>query len=162
MERYSAVSRVLLRVFFLNIAVAAAKIALGYSTGAISILSDGFHSLTDTASNVVALENAPGFAIPPRCREKSTQGGSGCSLKAKSKSNEASKKEVIPLRPLSGGWPSSAAATKRDLLEQQWAFKHSTLLGPNVGRAMQQAGAFEVWIKGASLFHDYSASCRTA
>ena len=54
-ERYSAVSRVLLRVFFLNIAVAAAKIALGYSTGAISILSDGFHSLTDTASNVVAL-----------------------------------------------------------------------------------------------------------
>jgi cation diffusion facilitator family transporter len=54
-DRYSAVARVLRRVFVLNILVAIAKIALGYSTGAISVLSDGFHSLTDTASNVVAL-----------------------------------------------------------------------------------------------------------
>jgi cation diffusion facilitator family transporter len=55
MERYAAVSRVLLRVLVLNLAVAIAKIVLGYATGAISVLSDGFHSLTDTASNVVAL-----------------------------------------------------------------------------------------------------------
>ena len=43
------------RVFFLNIAVATAKIAFGYASGAVSILSDGFHSLTDSASNIVAL-----------------------------------------------------------------------------------------------------------
>ena len=54
-ERYAAVSRVLLRVFALNLAVAISKISFGYLTGAVSILSDGFHSLTDSASNVVAL-----------------------------------------------------------------------------------------------------------
>lgn len=40
---------------FLNLGVALAKIAFGYASGAISILSDGFHSLTDAASNVVGL-----------------------------------------------------------------------------------------------------------
>jgi cation diffusion facilitator family transporter len=39
----------------LNIGVAVAKIAFGYASGTVSILSDGFHSLTDGASNVVAL-----------------------------------------------------------------------------------------------------------
>jgi len=53
--RYSAVSRVLGRVLLLNVAVALAKILFGYATGAISILSDGFHSLTDGASNVVGM-----------------------------------------------------------------------------------------------------------
>lgn len=55
MDRYGAVSQVLLRVLFLNVGVALAKVALGLATGAISILSDGFHSLTDAASNIVAL-----------------------------------------------------------------------------------------------------------
>ena len=54
-SRYADVSRVLFRVLFLNLGVAIAKIAFGYSSGAISILSDGFHSLTDAASNVVGL-----------------------------------------------------------------------------------------------------------
>ncbi len=54
-DRYAAVSRVLIRVFFLNLAVASAKITLGLLTGAVSVLSDGYHSLTDTASNLVAL-----------------------------------------------------------------------------------------------------------
>jgi cation diffusion facilitator family transporter len=54
-DRYTQVSRVLLRVLLLNIAVAVAKIALGLVTGAVSVLSDGFHSLTDGASNIVAL-----------------------------------------------------------------------------------------------------------
>ena len=53
--RYASVVRVLYKVLFLNLAVALAKIALGSITGAISILSDGFHSLTDSLSNVVAL-----------------------------------------------------------------------------------------------------------
>ena len=55
MDRYSAVSRVLLRVLFLNLAVASAKIVLGAATGAVSVLTDGFHSLTDGGSNLVAL-----------------------------------------------------------------------------------------------------------
>jgi cation diffusion facilitator family transporter len=63
--RYSAVSRVLLRVLFLNLGVAVAKIAFGYASGAISILSDGFHSLTDTASNLVGLVGIRAARQPP-------------------------------------------------------------------------------------------------
>lgn len=63
--RYSAVSRVLLRVLALNLAVALAKIAFGYASGAISILSDGFHSLTDAASNVVGLVGVRAAGRPP-------------------------------------------------------------------------------------------------
>lgn len=54
-SRYTAVFRVLARVLLLNVGVAVAKIAFGYASGAISILSDGFHSLTDGASNVVGM-----------------------------------------------------------------------------------------------------------
>jgi cation diffusion facilitator family transporter len=54
-SRYSAVRSVLVRILFLNLAVAVAKIVFGQLSGSISILSDGFHSLTDSASNVVAL-----------------------------------------------------------------------------------------------------------
>src|SRR5881409_3464775 len=63
--RYSGVSRVLLRVLFLNLSVAIAKIAFGYASGAISILSDGFHSLTDAASNVVGLVGVRAANQPP-------------------------------------------------------------------------------------------------
>lgn len=54
-DRYTEVTKVLYRVLVLNLAVALAKILLGYGTGAVSIVTDGFHSLTDSASNVVAL-----------------------------------------------------------------------------------------------------------
>ena len=54
-DRYQSVVRVLRRVLALNLIVAIAKIALGYFSGAVSILSDGFHSLADASSNVVAL-----------------------------------------------------------------------------------------------------------
>jgi cation diffusion facilitator family transporter len=64
-ERYGAVARVLARVLVLNLAVAIAKIAFGYTSGAISILSDGFHSLTDTASNVVGLVGVHAARQPP-------------------------------------------------------------------------------------------------
>lgn len=63
--RHDAVSRVLLRVLFLNLAVAVAKIAFGYASGAISILSDGFHSLTDAASNVVGIVGVRAAGRPP-------------------------------------------------------------------------------------------------
>ena len=64
-DRYSSVVRVLYRVLVLNLAVAVVKIALGYATGAVSILSDGFHSLTDSASNVVALVGVSIARRPP-------------------------------------------------------------------------------------------------
>jgi cation diffusion facilitator family transporter len=54
-NRYHSVVSVLRRVLVLNLIVAFAKIALGYFSGAVSILSDGFHSLADASSNIVAL-----------------------------------------------------------------------------------------------------------
>ena len=64
-DRYSDVSHVLKRVLWVNLAVALAKIVLGYATGAVSIVSDGFHSLTDSASNVVALIGVSVAKRPP-------------------------------------------------------------------------------------------------
>jgi cation diffusion facilitator family transporter len=64
-DRYSQVVRILYRVLVLNLAVAIVKIVLGYLTGAVSILSEGFHSLTDSASNVVALVGVSIARRPP-------------------------------------------------------------------------------------------------
>lgn len=64
-DRYTEVVRVLYRVLVLNLAVAAAKIGLGYYTGSVSITSDGYHSLTDSASNVVALVGVSVARRPP-------------------------------------------------------------------------------------------------
>lgn len=64
-DRYSQIVTVLFRVLGINLAVASVKIALGYSTGAVSILSDGFHSLTDAASNIVALIGVSFARRPP-------------------------------------------------------------------------------------------------
>ena len=65
LNRNAAISRILLRVLFLNLAVAGAKLVFGYATGAVSIISDGFHSLTDSASNVMALTAARAARKPP-------------------------------------------------------------------------------------------------
>jgi cation diffusion facilitator family transporter len=59
------VTRVLWYVLLLNLVVAIAKIAFGYASGAISILSDGFHSLTDAASNVAGLVGVYAARQPP-------------------------------------------------------------------------------------------------
>lgn len=64
-DRYTDITRVLYRVLAVNLLVAIAKIALGYATGAISIVSDGYHSLTDSASNVVALVGVAVARRPP-------------------------------------------------------------------------------------------------
>src|SRR5215510_3630469 len=58
-DRYTHVVRLL------TVAVAFVKIILGYFTGAVSIVSDGFHSLTDSASNVVALVGVSVARQPP-------------------------------------------------------------------------------------------------
>ena len=55
----------LVSVLVLNLLVATAKIVFGYASGAISILSDGFHSLTDAASNVAGLVGVRAARQPP-------------------------------------------------------------------------------------------------
>lgn len=65
MDRYASVARVLVRVLFLNLFVALAKIAFGYMSGAVSVLSDGFHSLIDASSNVVGLIGVRAARQPP-------------------------------------------------------------------------------------------------
>jgi cation diffusion facilitator family transporter len=45
--------------------VAVAKLILGYATGAVSIVSDGFHSLTDSASNIFGLVGLRASRKPP-------------------------------------------------------------------------------------------------
>ncbi len=64
-DRYRTVASVLVQVFFLNVAVAVAKLVLGYVTGAVSIVSDGLHSLTDSFSNIVALVGVRVAGKPP-------------------------------------------------------------------------------------------------
>jgi cation diffusion facilitator family transporter len=64
-DRYASVARVLVRVLVLNLVVAIAKITFGYIGGAVSVLSDGFHSLIDASSNVVGLIGIRAARQPP-------------------------------------------------------------------------------------------------
>ena len=50
-----AVRRVIWITLLLNVLVAALKIAYGHYASALSIRADGFHSLTDSANNLVGL-----------------------------------------------------------------------------------------------------------
>ena len=63
-DRHHSVVGVLRRVLVLNLIVAFAKITLGYFSGAVSILSDGFHSLADASSNIVALVGVSAAQLP--------------------------------------------------------------------------------------------------
>lgn len=54
-ERDRGVRRVLWIVLGLNLAVAATKLTLSSTTGALSLLADGIHALLDASSNVVGL-----------------------------------------------------------------------------------------------------------
>ena len=49
------VRRVLIITLVLNVIVSVSKIGAGTISGSLSIVADGFHSLMDGASNVVAL-----------------------------------------------------------------------------------------------------------
>jgi cation diffusion facilitator family transporter len=64
-SRAAVLTRVLARVLVLNLAVACAKLAYGYATGALSIISDGFHSLTDSASNIMGIVGLRAARKPP-------------------------------------------------------------------------------------------------
>jgi cation diffusion facilitator family transporter len=54
-ERDRAVRRILFIVLGLNLTVAAIKLALAATTGALSLLADGIHALLDASSNVVGI-----------------------------------------------------------------------------------------------------------
>ena len=64
-SRHQAVTDVLVRVLILNLIVALAKLALGYATGAVSVVSDGFHSLADSTSNIIGLVGLRAARKPP-------------------------------------------------------------------------------------------------
>jgi cation diffusion facilitator family transporter len=55
MESYRAVRRVLWITMGLNLVATAAKLIVGYWTGSLSLIADGFDSVFDSASNVVGL-----------------------------------------------------------------------------------------------------------
>jgi len=59
------IARVLWITFFLNEAVAMAKLAVGYATGSVGMISDGFHSIFDGVSNIAGLIGIHIAAMPP-------------------------------------------------------------------------------------------------
>lgn len=65
---YKKVKQVLLIILFANLGVAALKIIVGNVINSTSMTADGFHSLTDGTSNIIALIGIS-FAAKPRDEE---------------------------------------------------------------------------------------------
>ena len=113
--REDAVRSVLIRILFLNLGVALAKIFFGQLSGSISILSDGFHSLTDGASNVVALvglrlaQKPPDANHPYGHRKFETLAAGGIALFLLIVVVEVAQAALLRYR--SGGVPSVTAAS---------------------------------------------------
>jgi cation diffusion facilitator family transporter len=59
-----SVRQVLWTTLWLNLLVAGAKIAVGWLSGALTLVSDGIHSLTDASSNVLGLVSIHWAARP--------------------------------------------------------------------------------------------------
>ncbi|MFH0810152.1 MAG: cation diffusion facilitator family transporter [Pseudomonadota bacterium] len=66
-EYFSRVRFVLWVVLWLNLAVAAAKLAIGLMTGSVAITADGYHSFSDGISNVVGLVGLAWASRPVDC-----------------------------------------------------------------------------------------------
>jgi cation diffusion facilitator family transporter len=64
-ERIAGIRRVLWVVLALNLAVAAAKLAIGYSVDSLGMVADGFHSVLDGSSNVIGLVGMVLASRPP-------------------------------------------------------------------------------------------------
>ena len=64
-QRLASISRVLWGILALNLAVALAKLAYGWRSGAIAITADGIHSLLDASSNVFGLVGVWAARRPP-------------------------------------------------------------------------------------------------
>ncbi len=61
----SGVRRVLWITLGLNVAVSAGKVAVGYLSGSLAMVADGFHSLVDGSNNVIGLIVAAFAFAPP-------------------------------------------------------------------------------------------------
>lgn len=64
MEQMRRVRRILLVILGLNLAVALAKVIYGWLSGSLSMTADGFHSLSDGASNLIGLVGVWIASIP--------------------------------------------------------------------------------------------------
>ena len=64
-KRDESVRSTLIWVLILNLIVASAKLAVGWLSSSISMVADGFHSLTDSASNIVGLIGLSLAGRPP-------------------------------------------------------------------------------------------------
>lgn len=54
-NRLKQIQKALIITFFMNLSVCVIKIILGLVTGILTITADGFHSLVDSASNIIGL-----------------------------------------------------------------------------------------------------------
>ena len=64
-QRNLGIRRVLWAVLVLNLAVAAAKLAIGYSVDSLGMVADGFHSVLDGSSNIIGLVAMSLASRPP-------------------------------------------------------------------------------------------------
>lgn len=64
-DRARAIQRVVVTILWLNLVVAAAKAALGWWSGSLSVASDAIHSVLDAGSNVIGIVALRLAASPP-------------------------------------------------------------------------------------------------
>ncbi|MDY5211593.1 cation diffusion facilitator family transporter [Intestinibacter sp.] len=67
MDKYKKVKNILLFILVANLAVTVMKIVVGSLTNSSSVLADGFHSLSDSASNIVGIV---GISIAAKPKDK--------------------------------------------------------------------------------------------
>jgi cation diffusion facilitator family transporter len=65
LDRHAGIRKVLIITLFLNFLVSGAKIAFGYLTNSVGIMSDGFHSVFDGVSNIMGLIGIRIASDPP-------------------------------------------------------------------------------------------------
>lgn len=64
-QRAGQVQRVLWLVLALNLAVTLIKLIVGFASGALAVIADGFHSVVDSSSNIIGLIGVRIGARPP-------------------------------------------------------------------------------------------------
>lgn len=67
MDKYKKVKNILLFILVANLAVTVMKVVVGSLTNSSSVLADGFHSLSDSASNIVGIV---GISIAAKPKDK--------------------------------------------------------------------------------------------
>jgi len=65
MTRTQTIQRVLWIILALNSVITIIKLAIGFATGALSVIADGFHSVIDSSSNIIGLAGLWIASRPP-------------------------------------------------------------------------------------------------